>query len=272
VSSRLARARSLLARRLSQRGVAPGAAATAIAFAAESSARGLSPTLTALTVRAAAAITANSAAAQTFSGSATALMEEVMKTMLLCKLRQMALGLLALGVVAAVVAITCYSMPAQDKASALGAAPAQAEQAPRAKEAGLEKKQHATARKAFEQIWAAYDSGYHDEEMVYRWSVRLLESEKACAADAEKRLKAVKAHLARMQKLEKRAPERIVMVPAGGLGEPGLAVGFSEKGQRVAIVGKIEPRAHAAEVTAFFRAEAEVWLAEAKSESLKKSR
>jgi RNA polymerase sigma factor (sigma-70 family) len=274
VSSRLARGRTLLARRLAQRGVAPAAAAGVIAMAAEASAAELSPRLAAATLHAAAAM-ATDAAAHVVSETVIALMEDVMKTMFLGQLKQMVLSVLVLAIGVAAIGLTCYGLHAQDQAAAPGAAPVQGHKAAGAK-AGLKDTQHAAARKAFDSIWDAYQTGYHDEETVYRWSVRLLEAQKACAADAAGRLTAAKAHLARMQKLEKLAPERIVIVPVerfGLEGKLGLGIGVDKKGQRMGITGELGPRpAHAAETTAFFRAEAEVWLAEAEAESLKKAR
>jgi hypothetical protein len=74
---------------------------------------------------------------------------------------------------------------------------------------------------------------------VYLWSVRWLEAQRAVSVQKADRVAACEAHLARMKKLAEMVDK---VVQAGGL------QGFQAFG------------------TKFFRAEAEVWLAEAKAE------
>jgi RNA polymerase sigma factor (sigma-70 family) len=84
VAGRLARARALLARRLSRHGPALSGAALAVALSGEASAA-VPATLVGLTVRVAALVAAGQAPVVTTA--AGALMKEVMKTMLLTKLK-----------------------------------------------------------------------------------------------------------------------------------------------------------------------------------------
>jgi hypothetical protein len=107
-----------------------------------------------------------------------------------------------------------------------------------------------------------------DEETVYRWSLRLLESQRAIAETPAEEAKAYEAHLGRMKELEKAAPERIVMVPV-----PPNRQRWEEQAHRGRQgwqkVGHScrTPAALAARGRddRLFPAEAEVWLAEAKS-------
>jgi RNA polymerase sigma factor (sigma-70 family) len=153
----------------------------------------------------------------------------------------------------------------------------------------------AAARNAYDKVWTQYREGYGDEEQVYRWSLRLLEAEQALDAFRQsERIMALIGHLDRMKELEKTAPDRLIAVdipanrPRGDflqfgnkaaqkpapirLGpEPKLLVDKDGNFVRMANPnrrpdGIPDIRPHGVpDVTAFYRAEAEVWLAEAKA-------
>ena len=82
-------------------------------------------------------------------------------------------------------------------------------------------------------------------------------------------IKSLEEHLDRMKALEKAAPDRTVIVPVERIesdGKPKLGVVFTKDGKQSGMVAALELRSpHAAETTAFFCAEAEVWLAETRS-------
>jgi RNA polymerase sigma factor (sigma-70 family) len=98
--SRLARAREKLRRGLALRGVALPVAVLAAALAPRSAAAPVSPLLCDSTTRAATAFAARHAAGGALSASAAALAQEVLRTMLLHKLRLTAMSLLLLASVA----------------------------------------------------------------------------------------------------------------------------------------------------------------------------
>jgi RNA polymerase sigma factor (sigma-70 family) len=102
VASRLGRARSILARRLTRRGVTLAGGVVASALAQESAPASLPPALVAGTVKAAAAYATGPVAAATLvSAPVLALTEGGMRTMLLSKFRIGALFLVAVGLAAA---------------------------------------------------------------------------------------------------------------------------------------------------------------------------
>jgi RNA polymerase sigma factor (sigma-70 family) len=117
LSSRLARGRVLLARRLAKYGLAVSGGALAAALAADAASAGVPPALAAATVRAAALF----AAGGTVSAHAAALTEGVLKAMLWTKLKTAAALALAVGLLAAGAAATALRMNA---ARAEGPAPA----------------------------------------------------------------------------------------------------------------------------------------------------
>lgn len=91
LAGRLARARKLLARRLAQRGIALSGGALAMTLSANGAAAGVQPTLAATTIAAAVAVAkTQTAASMVVSAKAAALMEGVMKAMLLTKLKTFA--------------------------------------------------------------------------------------------------------------------------------------------------------------------------------------
>jgi RNA polymerase sigma factor (sigma-70 family) len=106
LASRLARARALLARRLTSRGVSLSGAALAVLVAAESASAQVSSALVISTARVAAlAATGQAALAGAISAQVVLLMEGVMKTMLLSKLKTVGLLTLVLSLVAGIVGL-----------------------------------------------------------------------------------------------------------------------------------------------------------------------
>jgi hypothetical protein len=134
--------------------------------------------------------------------------------------------------------------------------------------AALRKARLAAARKAFDKVWGQYRRGLRDEEQVYRWSVRWLEAERAVAAKQAGRMTALEGHLRRMKELEKTAPDRLVAVdPAPLIGRENLNRKLLKDKEGRVVLMSVEDinSGDAAVLAAYYRAEAEVWLAEAKT-------
>jgi RNA polymerase sigma factor (sigma-70 family) len=132
LSSRLAAARRLLARRLARRGLNLGAAVLAAALAADTASAGVPAPLTASTVKAAAHLAAGGAASSAAPAKVLALTEGVLKAMLLHKLKITAallLTLVALGAGAGLLAVPRL-------AAEPGASRSSRPEAPPAKDAG----------------------------------------------------------------------------------------------------------------------------------------
>jgi RNA polymerase sigma factor (sigma-70 family) len=124
VKGRLARARDLLKGRLTRRGLAP--AAGAIAALAQDARAAVPPALAASTARAALTIAAGSPTAGVVSATAAALMEGVITTMSLTRIKVGVAALVALGAGAGVLAYQASGRPkdnpAGTRATALAAA------------------------------------------------------------------------------------------------------------------------------------------------------
>jgi|SRR5579884_1544654 len=103
--------------------------------------------------------------------------------------------------------------------------------------AELARQKRDAARKTYEVTWTNYLEGRVPEELVYRWSKRWLRAEEALSARPDDRIAARTAHLQRMIELE-RLVRRL---------QPLRQV-------TVDVVSAVE----------YYRAEAELWLAEAK--------
>jgi RNA polymerase sigma factor (sigma-70 family) len=115
VSGRLSRARSLLARRLRRRGVALSAAALAGALTPAVASASVSLTLAESTVKAAGLFAAGQA---TSHSVASAVAEGVIKTMLLTKLKNLAVGFVTVAFVLALGSAVGHRLMADDKTSA----------------------------------------------------------------------------------------------------------------------------------------------------------
>src|SRR6202035_2791864 len=99
VAGRLARARSTLAKRLRQRGVALSVGSLAGVLSHHSASAGLPPTIMAATIKAAALVAAGQAAAA-IPTQVAALTEGVLKTMLMRKLKTVTASLLMASLIA----------------------------------------------------------------------------------------------------------------------------------------------------------------------------
>jgi hypothetical protein len=124
VAGRLARARALLAKRLARHGLAPAAGALAVVLAANAAPAGVPAAAVSSAVKAAGLVAAGQATAGAVSAQAAALTEEVLKAMLLNKLKAVtAVALLLLGVAgfgAGLLARSAWGAGQQDRP---GAAP-----------------------------------------------------------------------------------------------------------------------------------------------------
>src|SRR5262245_48668290 len=109
VSSRLSRARAMLARRLARRGVSLSAAGLAAMLARESAAAGMPAGLVGPTVRAASLFAAAGATAGTVPAGVAALTREVLRAMLLSKIKIAVAALLAGVAVVAGVGLACLA-------------------------------------------------------------------------------------------------------------------------------------------------------------------
>jgi RNA polymerase sigma factor (sigma-70 family) len=99
LSSRLARAKDLLRHRLTRRGLAPSVVALEAALAHEARALILPPSLAGPTIEAAARVAAGASLAGAVSASVVTLTQGALHTMLLAKIKGIALGLAAAAVV-----------------------------------------------------------------------------------------------------------------------------------------------------------------------------
>jgi RNA polymerase sigma factor (sigma-70 family) len=115
VRSRLARACEKLRRGLTRRGVALSGASLVAALSSRSASASISSPLCDITTRAAIHFAAGQAAAGAVSASALALAREVLKSMLLTKLRFLALSLLFVGAVATGAGYWNYSLAMKDE-------------------------------------------------------------------------------------------------------------------------------------------------------------
>jgi hypothetical protein len=113
----------------------------------------------------------------------------------------------------------------------------------------LAKARAEAAGKACDAVAQAYVQGKGDEEDVYRWSLRCLEADRKRADGKAARVAAAEAHLERMKDLEKAASFRII----------------NKANDREDLRPFLPVNAGPA-VARYFRAEAEVWVAEAKAE------
>jgi RNA polymerase sigma factor (sigma-70 family) len=271
LSTRLVRGRALLAKRLSGRGVTLSAGALAGMLSHNAASASVPPVVLCSAIKAATSLAAGHAATTLVSTRVAALTEGMLKTMLLTKLSKAVAVVFLLTVVGTGLGLVNYNLQAADRveikkvAKEPGAAPSDAL-------AGLRQARVTAARKAFDKVWSQYRAGWHDEEQVYRWSVRLLEAERAATVKTAEAAAALQGHLRRMKDLEQTAPDRpIIGSPASAapvrLGEAkGQArwvhITDGNKGANMVMAVEDIPRSDIAALTAFYRAEAEVWLGE----------
>jgi RNA polymerase sigma factor (sigma-70 family) len=266
VAGRLARARALLARRMSRHGL-PCSAGVLAAVLAQNATSACVPGSLLLATLESAKSTAT--ATGVVPAKVATLTEGVLATMSLTRVKIVTAVLLVLAV-ACVGAGVCRLALGAAEVPKKEAAPHRGEVAV----AGLKKARLEAARKAYRHVWSYYQAGGYDEEVVYRWSVRLLQAQRAVAGKEADRVAASRAHLDRMKALEKMAPERPVIVDTTaperlehekGRGTVRLGLMFDKNGKQLGMLAKTSVRTNVAEFTAFYRAEAELWLAEAKA-------
>jgi RNA polymerase sigma factor (sigma-70 family) len=273
VAGRLARARRKLANRLIARGVAFSGGALSAVLSQQAFSASVPSALLSSTIQAASLLRAgHAAAAGAISAKVSALVEGVLKAMYITKIKHTLLAILMfVGVLGS--GIAYHYLQAADPPVQAKDAPAKDKKVDRP--AKLNASRFDAAKKAFAAIWSDYERGRHDEEAVYRWSLRVLESQRASAENPGAEIKAFEAHLERMKALAKAAPERMVAVPLERIANDGAAKGImvTKEGKRVAILVDLGFRPpHAAETTAFYRAEAEVWLAETQTKKAAENR
>jgi RNA polymerase sigma-70 factor (ECF subfamily) len=213
LSSRLAAARQLLARRLARRGVTVPAAALGAALVPEGAGASVPVSLVNQTVRAAASIARGQMAAGVASAQVVALTKGVMRNMALVKVRS-ALVVACLVGIAAGAGWLAYGSLAAEPPPPAATAPAAARKGeePRKEDAtaALRKKKLQAAEQVYilrlKHLIGGTDNRAED---LYAWSKRWLESETEVNDGREARLKALRAHLDRMKELEKQTRERV---------------------------------------------------------------
>ncbi len=109
LSSRLARAKGLLRHRLTRRGLAPSVMALDVALSREARALILPPALAGSTIRAATRVAAGASLAEAVSASVVTLTRGALHTMLLAKIKGIALGLATAAVVTTSVGVLAQS-------------------------------------------------------------------------------------------------------------------------------------------------------------------
>jgi RNA polymerase sigma factor (sigma-70 family) len=267
VASRLVTARTMLAKRLTQRGFVFSGGLLAALLSHNAASAGVPTPLVVSTVKAASLFAARQAAAGVISVKVAALTEGVLKSMLLAKLRIAVGVLLLLALIGSGLSFVNYNLQAADQVEArneTGKAAALNSSGPGA----LKKARLGAARKAYAKVWEQYRFfGLRDEEQVYRWSVRLLNAEREVAAKRAQRVAAFQGHLNRIKELQKTAPDRLLAVdlPLWREKEKGMFM-VDKDGKPILMQAKGISRDDIAVLTTFYRAEAETWFAEAKAE------
>jgi hypothetical protein len=264
ILSRLARGRDRLRGRLMRRGFALSAGGVAVVLSETVASAAIPTSLVTSTIQVAALVAAGkTVVAGAVSPATVALTEGVLKAMFVNKLKS-AIVLLLLAVTATGLGVMSCGLQA--------AGPAKSQEVPApgphndAAPVALQTDRLAAARKAFASIWGWYRHGLKDEEDVYRWSVRVLNAQRAMAKGQGDHVAAFTAHLDRMKELEKEAGERPIALDT--------TTERLKHGNRQHLLlwkdGKISGAevparpANIADVTAYYRAEADLWLAEAK--------
>jgi RNA polymerase sigma factor (sigma-70 family) len=274
LSSRLTSARRLLAKRLTRHGLGISGGSLAAIVSQNAASASVPNLLLSSTIKAAISLAAGQAAAGVVSTKVAALTEGVLKAMLLAKLKTALAVVFLLAVVGSGLGLINYQLEAADRVE-----PKKVTKEPVAPGsdalAGLRKARVIAARRAFDKVWEQYRTGWHDEEQVYRWSVRLLEAERAATVKEADGTAALRGHLRRMKELQQWALDRPIIGPPAtaapvrlgeGKGQARLVhITDGKKGGNTVMVVEDIPRTDIAALTAFYRAEAEVWLAEAKA-------
>jgi hypothetical protein len=202
VSVRVMRGRERLRARLARRGLAAALAATSLAVPVQAA---VPPAAAVVAVRSMLDFLSGVAAAGSLSPRVVALAKEVLRTMLLTKVRLAAVVLLAV-VTAGLVTATAYRLGATEQAG-----PARDQEAKKEAVAAGGKDEEGALKKALvEEARKVYQMDLDrlrnlqgaSAEDLYRWSRRWLEAQLDLAAKGPERLTALREHLARMQDVE----------------------------------------------------------------------
>ena len=157
----------MLAKRLAGRGVVVSGALLGAVLSRRSAWAGASTTVVASTIKVATLVAAGHAAAGAISPTVTALTKGVMKAMFMTKIKTVLVAVLGVGL----------ALGGVGAGVGLSANPVTVAQQPGAKQVDAKKSddqgnlkttQLMAAEKAYEAIWGDYQSGLHDEEVVYR--------------------------------------------------------------------------------------------------------
>jgi RNA polymerase sigma factor (sigma-70 family) len=254
VAGRLARARGLLAKCLARRGLVMSAAEMTAAFA-RGGPSGVPPSLVAAAVKSATAVATNSTSAKV-----AALTARVVRDMPMCKVKRTATAVLLLVVGGGALAygLAGGALPTARAEPGAGAAPAgEGPLTPPGQAGTLEGQKKAQARaaaQAYEAVKEHYQAGAVDEERVYQWSLRWLKAQQETSPGPASTVAAREAHLERMKELVTLAKNRASRSPEGG------------RGGEVVVRGMLVRDAGSASAE-YYRAEAELWLAEAKDKA-----
>lgn len=207
LSSRLAAARQILAKRLARRGVILSVAAVGAALAPQAAGASLPSSLMNPTVKAAALIAGGQVAGRVVSAEVAALTKGVLTNMALLKLKSAAIIACVLALAAGAGWLTYRGLAAEPPAP-VAAAPVPPPKEEARKEdaaiAALQKEKLQAAEEAYTLMMEGQKAGQVVvTEEVCAWSKRWLESEKEVNPGRDAHLKALRAHIERMKELEK---------------------------------------------------------------------
>jgi RNA polymerase sigma factor (sigma-70 family) len=270
VGTRLARARQRLRGQLARRGLTltGGVLATLL------SEKVLPAALVATTVRAGLSFATNKVAtAGVVSGKVLTLTEGVLHTMFLSKMKTAVFVLLAVGVIGAGASLLTFHALAEEpkKAEPPKAADVDLSDIPALRKARLE-----AVGKAFEEVLAGFRSGAKDVESVYRWSLRWLEIEKEMKPGKEGEVAALEAHMLRMKALVtysaehgvilyQNIPDGTVPIAPGQKKNPEPVKKNDQPQYEVPVVGNAGWGSNVSAEAEYYRAEAALWLGQAKA-------
>jgi len=213
LSSRLAAARQLLAKRLARRGLALTAGAAVAALAPPTAGAGWPAPLLSSTVWAAALIAGGQAPGRAVSAEVATLTKGVLMSMALVKLRFALVMACAVALAAGLGWLTYRGLAAEQPAptSAAPAAPAKDGEARKedAAIAELQKKKLQAAQKAYEIRLKRIEAGTEAPGGMLALSKMLLEAEKEVNNTREGHLKALRAHFERMKQDEELVRRRV---------------------------------------------------------------
>jgi len=213
VKSRQARGRQRLRDRLTRRGLAPAVGASGVLFAVEGASASVPAALVAASARAASRLAAGELMAGVVSAPVGALLERVVREMVMSKLKWAATGLLALGFATAGASALArqISGPGAEappvKEAEVTAPPAPV--APDAAVARLLKEQLASAQSLWDLTAHLHESGEIAIDRPCRASRRLMEARRELDGSRDGRIVAAREHLARIDALRVREEARL---------------------------------------------------------------